>query len=175
MKNFFALSLLASMFLVSCSVKHAPLTVASQFSMSKYQGEWHEIARLPNRFEKGVIAAKATYAVVGAEVLSVKNEGIKESGKTTEIEGRAKAVGPAKLKVKFNPFPANLFAGDYWVLKVNKAHTKALVGSPNRKYLWCLAKNAQLKAHDFSNWLTEIKDEGFEVEHLIENPQRIAK
>ena len=76
-----------------------------------YAGEWHEIARLPNTFERGLVAARATYSINPDGSLKVVNEGLKENGKITSIEGSARFTNPqepGRLKVRFNRFPASL-------------------------------------------------------------------
>lgn len=156
----------------SCS-SNPPLQTVRDFNLNRYDGEWHEVARLPNRFEKGLVAAKATYGVGLHGPVSVKNEGLKEDGTLTRISGSASVVGEGKLKVRFAPFPANLFAGDYWVLWVNKAYTKAIVGSPDRQFLWLLAKSPLILADDFTEPLELMKAQGFEIEKIIENPKRL--
>jgi apolipoprotein D and lipocalin family protein len=50
-------------FLSSCSSKRNLPTTISKLYAERYAGEWHEIARLPNTFERDLIAAKATYSV----------------------------------------------------------------------------------------------------------------
>ena len=169
----FVLNALAAL-LVSCTHSHPPLQTVKNFNLNRYDGEWHEVARLPNRFEQGLVAAKATYGVGLDGPVSVRNVGLKEDGTLTNITGSASVVGDGKLKVRFDPFPANLFAGDYWVLWVNSSYTKAIVGSPNRNFLWLLSKDPGAIARDFTEPLEFIKAQGFEIEKIIENPQRLA-
>ena len=159
--------------LASCSQSHPPLETVQDLDLNRYDGEWHEVARLPNRFEKDLVAAKATYGVALDGPLAVRNEGLKANGKMTTITGSANVVGNGKLKVRFDPFPANLFAGDYWVLWINKPYTKAIVGSPDRKFLWLLSKDPGVIARDFTEPLELMKAQGFEVEKIFENPQRL--
>ena len=159
--------------LASCSSSHPPLQTVQNFQLERYDGEWHEIARLPNRFERGLIAAKATYGVGLDSPVSVRNRGLKENGETTEIEGSATVVSDGKLKVRFKPFPANLFAGDYWILWVNRPYTQAIVGTPSRKFLWLLSKDSTVTAADFTEPLQLMKAQGFQIEQLIENPKRL--
>lgn len=163
----------AAVGLVSCSNNPAPPGVASNFDAHKYQGEWHEIARLPNFFEKGLVAAKATYLLQTDGSLSVHNQGLRANGDATAIKGVATPVAPAKLKVRFASFPASLFAGDYWILWVNEEHTHALVGAPNRSYFWLLSKDPKASAKDFTAPLEQAKTNGFPIEKLIYNPQRL--
>jgi len=180
MKNLAALLALAvtSLIFVSCSNQKPKLPTVKNFSAKKYAGQWHEVARLPNFFERGVVAAKATYGVLPDGEISVFNEGMKASGKMTSIRGAATPVGQtpdgeAKLEVRFNRFPASLFAGDYWVLDLNDAHTRAIVGSPNRKFLWLLSKDPISKTNDFADGVKRMKAQGFDVEKLISNPKRL--
>ena len=170
--KFFVLSAFA-LLLCACSKSQPPLQTVKNFQLDRYDGEWHEIARLPNRFEEGLVAAKAIYGVGLDGPVSVHNKGLKEDGKTTSITGTAKVVGDGKLEVRFKPFPANLFAGKYWVLWVNRSYTKAIVGSPSRKFLWLLSKNPDVVASDFIEPLQLVKAQGFDIESLIENPKRL--
>ena len=155
-----------------------PLATVKNFSPEKYAGQWHEVARLPNFFERDLVAAKATYVLLTDGKLSVYNEGLKENGKRTSIRGAATAVGgtpdgEAKLEVRFDRFPASLFVGDYWILHLNDAYTLAVVGSPNRKFLWLLAKDPEAKVDDFTAGIKLMKASGFAMEELIHNPWRI--
>lgn len=159
--------------LASCSSSQAPLTTVRNLELDRYDGEWHEVARLPNRFEKDIVAAKATYGVGLEGPVSVRNKGLKANGELTSISGSATVVGEGKLKVRFDPFPVNLFPGDYWILWIDKPYTKAIVGSPNRKFLWLLSKDPTVLASDFTEPLELIKAQGFEIDKLIENPKRL--
>ncbi len=168
--------LLAALAFVSCaSNKQYPPTV-SNLDEKRYAGEWHEIARLPNTFEQGLVAAKATYGVNPDGTLSVRNDGIKKDGEKTSIEGTAKPANdsdPGKLLVRFDRFPANLFAGDYWILEVNSGYTRALVGSPDKKFLWLLSKNPGDSRQDFTQQISKAKELGFDTGKLYFNPKRV--
>lgn len=160
--------------LVSCSKVDQP--TVSKLDAATYAGEWHEIGRLPNRFERDLVAATATYTARPDGSLTVRNDGLKSSGKLSSIEGRATQPDPqdpGKLKVRFNPFPANLFAGDYWILKLNPASTRALVGSPNQKYLWFLSKDENSQKDDFAEELKTAGTLGYEIEEVFWNPKRL--
>ena len=171
----FLLPFLASLGLVSCQSGVPPKTV-SNFQPARYVGEWHEIARLPNPFEKGLVAAKATYGLNQDGSLSVKNEGLKNDGRQTSITGRATPMGDiseGKLKVRFDKFPVSLFAGDYWILDLNSSYTRAIVGSPNRKTLWLLSKNPKDTPGDFTEAMNQVAAQGFDFSPLIKNPRRL--
>ena len=101
-------------------------------------------------------------------------EGLKSNGEPTRITGSAKLVGDGKLEVRFHPFPANLFPSDYWILWIDEDYERAIVGTPDRKYLWILSKDPADILSDFTEPLQMIKAQGFEIEKLLENPKRLA-
>ena len=166
--------LISLLFLVSCSESLPPIQTVQNFDLNRYDGEWHELARLPNRFERNLIAAKATYGVGLEGPVRILNEGLRSNGEATRITGTAKPVGDGKLEVRFDPFPANLFLGDYWILWIDENYERAIVGTPDRTYLWILSKDPGDILSDFTEPLQMIKAQGFEVERLIENPKRLA-
>lgn len=162
-------------FLTSCGSRVEQPTV-TQIDIQQYAGRWHEIGRLPNRFEKDLIAATATYTTRPDGSLTVLNEGRKSSGEKTSILGIATQPDPAepgRLKVRFNPFPANLFAGNYWILALDPQHTRALVGSPNQKYLWFLSKRASTQKEEFADFLQTAQELGYETSTVYWNPERL--
>lgn len=131
---------------------------------------------MPNTFERDLVAAKATYSVNPDGSLNVVNEGLRQNGETTSIEGTAKFTSlqePGKLKVRFNPFPANLFAGDYWILDLNPQYTHALVGSPDRKFLWLLSKDPHDDKEDFKDFIRKARNLDFPTDPLYFNPKRL--
>ena len=40
-----------------------PLRVVPEVDLNRYAGQWYEIARLPNRFQKGCIGSTAEYSL----------------------------------------------------------------------------------------------------------------
>ncbi|MGJ8632493.1 MAG: lipocalin family protein [Luteolibacter sp.] len=178
MKPFLILTAISlALFHISCSPSQVPPKTVTKLNKSSYAGQWHEIARLPNFFERDLIAAKATYIRTIEGNLSVLNQGLKADGETTSITGTATPApsgNPGELKVRFDRFPASLFAGDYWILEANDSYTRALVGSPDYKYLWLLSKNPADTKDDFAAQIARAKQQGFETEKLIFNPKRIS-
>ena len=161
----------------SCSPQRPTPQTVTKLDKKRYAGEWHEIARLPNSFEKDLVAAMATYGVKQDGTISVRNDGLKENGETTSIEGVAQPVedgAPGKLEVRFDSFPANLFTGDYWILDIDSGYRRALVGSPDRKFLWLLSKNPSAGRGDFERQIEQAERLGYDTSKLFFNPKRIG-
>ena len=66
----------------------APLATVEYFDIARYEGRWHEAARLPHNFEKGCVAATATYARRDDGLVGVRNVCTKADGKSSSIDGR---------------------------------------------------------------------------------------
>lgn len=163
--------------IVSCANRNPEPPTVSKLDKSRYAGEWHEIARLPNFFEKDLVAAKATYAVNPDGTLSVHNQGLKKDGTRTSIRGTARIPDPSepgKLLVRFERFPASLFAGDYWILDVDSDYSRALVGSPDLKYLWILDKDPYDKS-SYDPLIGKAASLGYDTDKLLFNPKRVTE
>jgi apolipoprotein D and lipocalin family protein len=133
--------------------------------LEKYLGKWYEIAHLPAKFQDGCSDTTATYTLSEDGSISVLNECVR-NGKVKQAKGKAKVVDKntgAKLKVTFF-WP---FYGDYWIIKLGNDYDYAVVGTPNRKYLWILSRTPQMDDKLFSQLIEFVKSKGFNVENLI--------
>jgi len=80
------------------------------------------------------------------------------TGKATVVEG----FGNSRLKVSFFwPFKA-----DYWVLGLDADYRWAVVGNPNRKYLWVLSRTPQLPPALLEAALASATAQGFDLSQL---------
>ena len=141
------------------------LEVVPHVELKKYSGKWYEIAHLPARFQEGCNDTTATYTLSEDGSISVLNE-CRRNGKAKQAKGKAKVVDKnsgAKLKVTFF-WP---FYGDYWIMKLGNDYEYAVVGTPNRKYLWILSRTPHMDAELFSQLTESAKSQGFDVQSLI--------
>lgn len=148
--------------------KHDSLEVVAQVDLQRYLGKWYEIAHLPFRFENDCTDITATYSLSKDGKISVLNECLKD-GKLKQAKGKAKVVDKstgAKLKVTFF-WP---FSADYWIIDLGKTYDYAVVGTPNRKYLWILNRTPQMDDALFAQIVESAKSKGFEVSKLIKTP-----
>lgn len=148
----------------------APLPTVASVDLARYGGAWYEIALLPNRFQRQCVAdTQARYRLDGDRV-EVHNRCRTKDGQVEEIKGRAKVVdgsGNAKLRVSFF-WP---FYGDYWVLALDPDYRHVLVGAPNRKYAWVLARTPQLDETTLDALLDKAAALGFDKAAFQRTPQ----
>lgn len=155
----------------------APLQVVAPVDLKRYSGLWHEQARLPNRFEKQCAGhVTAQYTPLPDGTIEVRNRCVLEDGRIDEVVGRARTVpvaglpGAGRLEVRFVPdwlgwLP--LVWGDYWILKLDREYQVALVGTPNREYLWVLSRVPHLDEASLQAELEYARTLGFDVDRVV--------
>ncbi|MBK6898350.1 MAG: lipocalin family protein [bacterium] len=127
---------------------HRP-RVVERVDLPRYCGTWHEIAHIPNRFQKDCgCCATATYALRADGKLSVTNRCRKADGTLDEFTAEAEVVDTrTNARLKLTPFKILGLApvkADYWILGLEPDYRWAVVGGPDRKYGWILAREPRL-------------------------------
>jgi apolipoprotein D and lipocalin family protein len=146
------------------------LEVVPHVELEKYLGKWYEIAHLPAKFQEGCNETTATYTLSKDGSISVLNQSIK-NGKMKQAKGKAKVVDKksnAKLKVTFF-WP---FYGDYWIIALGNDYDYAVVGTPNRRYLWILSRTPRMDDKLYSQLIEYAKSKGFDINRLIKTLQK---
>ena len=152
-------------FLFGCSSGRELQTVDA-VDLEKYAGKWYEIARLPNNFEEGCECTTAEYGVEERYVSVLNRCYEEEKGKWKDIKGKAfpvKGTSNSQLKVQFF-WP---FRGDYYIIELDKNYQYALVGSPNRKFLWILSRDVVMGEGEYMMLIEKAKSHGFDTSQLI--------
>lgn len=155
----------------SCSNGKEPQPVAS-VDLKRYTGRWYEIASFPQRFQRGCHCTTADYTLSDKGYIIVENRCNKDSvnGKLSYIKGKAfveENSGNAKLKVQFF-WP---FRGKYWIFDLADDYSYAVVGHPNREYLWILSRTRSMDEKVYNQILERIAEKGFDVSRLVKTVQ----
>ena len=156
----------------------SPVTTVPQVDLDRYLGEWHEIARFPNRFQnKCAGEVRARYARRSDGRIDVTNECRTKDGSVTTAAGVARIVDErtrAKLKVRFAPAALSFLPfvwGDYWIIGLADDYSWALVGSPDRSYLWILSRTPSLDEAALARALDRARANGFDTDRLTRTRQ----
>jgi apolipoprotein D and lipocalin family protein len=152
-----------------------PLRVVPSVDLPRYAGLWYEVARLPNRFEEKCAGdVTAEYTPKGTDRLKVVNRCRKRDGRMSEAVGEAKLAdskGPnSRLKVRFAPSFLSFLPmvwGDYQVIELAPDYSHAVVGAPDRKYLWVLSRSPRMDEATYLRLLEAARAEGFDVSRMI--------
>lgn len=165
-----------SLNIVSCAgIKpKQPLPTVPSVDLTRYAGTWHEIARLPMWFQRHCVHSTATYTIRQDGTITVHNECRTDSGTVDQADGVATVVdgaGSAKLMVTFDNFFARLVGpsreGNYWIIDLDPDYTVAMVGTPDRRYLWILSRTRPLDEALYRRLAAKAQQLGFPVSDLI--------
>ena len=176
---FFAIALTLP---ATLDTSRAPVRPVADVDLARYAGRWHEVARFPNRFQaRCARETTADYELLPDGQIRVVNACLRADGDTIRAEGRARLArreGPASvLKVRFAPRLLSFLPmvwGDYWILDLTADYQAALVGAPNREYLWILSRTPQLDEATYQRMVAAAETQGFDVARLVKSPAQAS-
>ncbi|POA17992.1 lipocalin [Pseudomonas sp. FW300-N1A1] len=171
------IALLAGLLLAGCATSGndalAPKT-ASSVNLKRYQGKWYELARMPMYFQRNCAQSEAHYALKPDGDMDVLNRCLTPEWTWEEVRGTATPQVPGKadkLWVNFDNWFTRLlpggFKGDYWVLYVSDDYQTAIVGNPDRRYLWLLSRKPEVNADTREELLSRARQQGYDTTRLI--------
>jgi apolipoprotein D and lipocalin family protein len=160
------------LFMTTTTLYAQNLETVPYVDLNRYAGKWYEIASYPQRFQKGCHCTTAEYTLSDKGYVIVENRCNRDSvnGKQSYIKGKAfvqKDTGNAKLYVQFFwPFKAK-----YWIIDLADDYSYAVVGHPNREYLWILSRTSKMDNAVYQQILSKLQSKGFDVTKLRRTEQ----
>ena len=154
--------------LAGCSTTPPPnVTPVTPFELSRYLGQWHEIARLDHSFERDMIKVTAQYSMNPDGSVKVLNRGFNTKkqawkdavGKAWLIDGSNKGA----LKVSF----FGPFYGGYFITALDPDYQWAMVIGPDVDYFWILARQPVIDEGVKSELLKQARAIGIAVDDII--------
>jgi apolipoprotein D and lipocalin family protein len=155
---------------VACT-SDPPLDVASNVDLSRFQGKWYEIARLPRTTQTDCHGTTAFYKQGSDGTLAFVNQcnvgGASGPLKTVSMSAKVpdQAV-PAKLALDVGGY-----TGDYWILEVGPNYEYAVVGHPSRLYFWILSRTPTLDPTTVQSVLDRAQSNHFDTTQIQYTPQ----
>lgn len=174
MNTFLGSLLLAASFTGTSAA--GPVKPVAHVDLERYAGRWYEQARFPMYFQRKCASdTQAEYAILPDGRVSVSNSCKTKAGETIESEGIARKVdgSTSTLEVRFAPAFLSFLPvvwGDYWIIGLDPDYRWAVVGAPNRKYLWILSREKALSAEDLEQAKRVASEQGFDLSKLVYTP-----
>ncbi|EYT56320.1 membrane protein [Leucobacter sp. UCD-THU] len=161
--------------------EHGDVRSVEDLDLQRYLGLWYELGRLPLRFEDdGARDVTAEYSLRDDGTVRVDNRCIDAEGAPTQALGQAEPDEDhaGRLRVSFLPEGLRWIPftrADYWVLRVDPDYRHALVGTPDRKHLWLLAREPRVDESTERELLAEARRQGFDLGRWIRPEQSGAR
>lgn len=159
----------------ACANKEKASSVqsVSKIELNQYLGSWYEIARKPMYFQKKCAKdVTANYTLGTNGNIQVTNRCLDKNGQEQVAHGEAYVVNSPKnsqLKVSFLPKALRWLPvgrGDYWIVKIDPDYQVALVGDPQKKYLWLLARTPKISQSTLNEYQEYAKSIGYDLSDL---------
>lgn len=150
-----------------------PVWSVANLDLSRYAGQWHEIARLPMFFQRQCVGdVTASYILRDDALIGVRNACRTQDGGTDVSEGVARPVQgqPGQLEVRFAPDFLSWLPfvwADYWVIDLDPDYQWAVVGEPRRRYLWILSRTPAMERGLFERIKQRAQAKGYDLSPLI--------
>lgn len=151
------------------------LRTVPSVDLARYMGRWFEVARVPNRYQSGVVGVIAEYELGDDGRITVRNFG--RSGSldadltvSTAAAWVADESTNAKWYVQFIwPFKA-----DYWIIDLDRDYQFAVVGQPDRERLWILSRTSTMPQRTLDGVYRRLEANGYDTSRIQQTPQRLT-
>lgn len=162
------------LFIMNVNVYNQPLQTVDKVDIEKYLGRWYDIASYPAVFQKGCRCTTADYErIPGKKYIRVTNRCIRfKNGKSKLYTAQGKAFivegsNNTRLRIQFF-WP---FRGDYYIIGLADDYSWAIVGHPQRKYLWILSRESYMPTHTYNDILKIIREKGYDLNRIVKTSQ----
>lgn len=151
----------------------ADVTSVETLDITRYAGEWYEIARLPMFFQRKCVDQIITqYTLRDDGLVGVRNSCRDKDGDSRVVDGVARhdADHPGRLQVRFAPDWLSWLPftwADYWVIALDPEYQWAVIGEPGREYLWILSRTPDMSHARFDALKAEVVAMGYDLDALI--------
>lgn len=155
--------------LAGCS--NAPLDVAPNVDLQRFQGKWYEVAKLPRATQSDCHATTSFFRLNAGGDVEVQSECHLGSptGALKSVTMKALVTDPSQ-KAKLS-LEVGAFSGDYWILEVGEHYEYAVIGTPSRAYLWILSRTPTLDATTTGALLAHASAKQFDTSRIEYTPQ----
>jgi apolipoprotein D and lipocalin family protein len=137
---------------------------AQKIELTKMAGRWYEVARLPNKIQRGCQDATSDWVKTGETFQVV--QACRQNGAMKEWKAKAK-VSDTSTNAKFKmSFFGGVVNQEYWVLDRAADHSWVILGTPGGNYVWLMSRGPQLAASMKSQAIARMKQMGYDTGRL---------
>jgi apolipoprotein D and lipocalin family protein len=142
----------------------APPQPTQKVELTKMTGRWYEVARLPNKIQRGCQDATSDWVRTGETFQVV--QACRQNGAKKEWKAKAR-VSDTSTNAKFKmSFFGGMVNQEYWVLDRAADHSWVILGTPGGNYVWLMSRGPDLAANIKSQALARMRQLGYDTGRL---------
>lgn len=139
--------------------------------LSRYMGAWYVIANVPYFAERGNVASRDVYALDKdgrVDTTYVYRKTLDGPEKTAKSIGTVvPGTDNSRWVVRF----FGIFHTDYWILDIAPDYSWVLIGQPDHKLGWMLARSSEMDAAKYQSLLERFRGFGYDTTVFERVPQ----
>ncbi|MCF7824918.1 MAG: lipocalin family protein [Candidatus Marinimicrobia bacterium] len=159
--------------MITAADKASEQKLVDTVDIPRFMGDWYVIANIPTIFEKGAVNAIENYTwneekgivdvtfTYRADSLQGKLKRMTQRGfiydTASNAEWRVQPIWPLRL--------------GYLIIDLAEDYSYTVIGVPNRKYLWIMARESTLSEDIYTAILDRIATQGYDVGLIQKVPQ----
>lgn len=169
--------MLTLLLLVSCSsrkmtLEEMKLRTVDRVNLDEFMGKWYVIANIPTFVEKDAVNAIEYYELRPDGDVDITFTLHRKSPQNPEKKYSARGYvqdtsSSAYWKVQFI-WPLKF---DYLVLDVADDYSHTVIGVPNQKYVWIMAREPSIAENRYESIITKLERQGYETSKIKKVPQ----
>ncbi len=162
----------SSLQILTASDKQTPLKTVQFVDLERFMGDWYVIANIPTMFEKGAVNAVENYSwnEKGYVDVTFTYRKDKPDGKLKSMTQKGfifDTVTNAEWRIQ----PIWPFRFGYLVIDLDDEYSYTVIGVPNRKYVWIMARENQIESHIYEEILARLEQQGYDIQMIQKVPQ----
>ncbi|HET8993039.1 MAG TPA: lipocalin family protein [Rhodococcus sp. (in: high G+C Gram-positive bacteria)] len=160
--------------LVAAPAQAAPLSPVPQLDVSRYLGDWYQLAANPAPFNLDCVRdTTANYTLIDEQNIRVENSCTTVAGERRGIVGNARVNDTAALHVSFPGVPSQDSLdgpSNYVVAYLADDYSWALVGDPNRLSGFVLSRSPVVDAESWQAIRAVVEAQGYNSCLMLTSP-----
>lgn len=150
-------------FLLSCNQSEGDLDRVKQLNINEFMGDWYVIGIIPNFIEKDAKNGVESYSLNEKGNVDIQYTFIKDGkSKTMNAKGFIQDSTNSFWKVQFL-WPVKL---PYLVIDLAEDYSYTVIGVPNRKYVWIMARDPHIKDEVYAHILNKLENLGYDIDQI---------
>jgi apolipoprotein D and lipocalin family protein len=166
----YILVLLATIFTrhtLEASTTLTSLLTVEHVDLNRYAGVWYDVAHYANKFQENCQDGTTTFSIRkdgDIDILNTCHD--KHDGTLHHANGHGWVVDTtSNARLKFSFFWP--FRNEYLIIDQGKDYEYSVIGTPDRKRLWIIARSPIVDNVVFESIMQHIEKQGFSRENLI--------
>ncbi len=169
MKRQIVLFMVVAVLIVSC--RGGEMQTVQKVDIEKFMGDWYVIAIIPNFIEKHAINGIESYELLDEERVKIDYRFTDQrSGKVKHMQPNAwiyDKESNAEWRVQFF-WPIKY---PYLIIDLAEDYSYTVIGVPNRKFVWIMARESQIPEDTYEKILLNLKETGYDIAKIKKMPQ----